>query len=129
MKTKAQTASRLLLGLLFFVFGLNGFLNFIPPPPQMPEASQNFFMALMATKYFLPVLKGTEVLCGLALLANLAAPLALFVLAPIVVQIFLFHLFLTPGLHNLILPIVIIALFVTAAGKYQQLYRPLLSKG
>ena len=128
MKTKVATGARLLLGLLFFVFGLNGFLNFIPAPASIPEAAIAFSTALGATGYFFPVLKATEVLMGFLLLTGFAAPLALVVLAPITIQIFLFHFFLTHGASNSILPIVMIALHITAATGYWYLYRALFSK-
>ena len=74
----------------FFVFGLNGFFNFIPMPPP-PEPALKFLVALIGTGYLFPLIKGIEVLCGLALLSGLFVPLTLVVLAPIVVNIFLFH--------------------------------------
>lgn len=93
---KAPLISRILLGLIFFVFGLNGFLNFIPVPTEMPEAQMKFMTGLMATKYFFPFLKGTEVVCGLLLLIGAFVPLALIVLAPIIINIFLVHVFMSP---------------------------------
>lgn len=90
------TAARVLLGLIFFVFGLNGFLHFIPQPPPEGEAAA-FLGALFAAGYMFPVIKGVEVLAGLALLGNRFVPLALTVLAPITVNIALFHLFLAPA--------------------------------
>jgi len=94
--SKMPLVARLILGLIFFVFGLNGFLNFIPVPPNMPEKLQAFTGGLMASGYFFPLLKGTEVVCGLLLLIGAFVPLALIVLAPIVLNIFLTHLFLAP---------------------------------
>lgn len=94
---KMPTVARILLGLMFFVFGLNGFLNFIPTPTQIPEKAAAFAGALMATGYFFPFLKGVEVLCGLLLLVGAFVPLALIVLAPIVINIVLFHAFLEPS--------------------------------
>lgn len=128
MKDKISFFARLILGLMFFVFGLNGFLNFIPPPPTMPEKAVAFFNGIMSTGYFFPLLKGTEVIVGLMLLAGIAAPVALVILAPITIQIILFHGFLTPGLQNLIMPLVILALHLTAARGYWHLYRPLFSR-
>ncbi len=125
MKGKLELVPRYILGLIYFVFGLNGFLNFIPPPPDMPEQVMSFFNAMMQTGYFFPVVKGTEVICGLMLLAGFAVPVSLVILAPISIQILLFHGFLTPGLQNLIMPLVIIAMHVLAAKKYWHLYRPL----
>src|SRR5689334_1283698 len=94
---KLPLIARLLLGLIFFVFGLNGFLNFIPTPADMPEKLKAFSGGLMAAGYFFPLLKGTEVICGLLLLTGRFVPLALVVLAPIVLNIFLTHLFLAPS--------------------------------
>jgi uncharacterized membrane protein YphA (DoxX/SURF4 family) len=91
------TLARLLLGLTFFVCGLNGFLNFLPAPSTgMPPAAVAFGSALFSTGYMLPLIAGTELFTGALLLANCFVPLALIVLAPVVVNIVLFHAFLTP---------------------------------
>jgi len=95
IQAKLVLAARIFLGLIFFVFGLNGFLSFLPAPP-IPEAAGAFVGALVGTGYMMLLIKGTEVVAGLALLLNLYVPLALTVLAPIVVNIVLFHLVLTP---------------------------------
>ncbi|HUP56730.1 MAG TPA: acyltransferase [Bdellovibrionota bacterium] len=123
----AASAPRWLLGTIFFVFGLNGFLQFLPAPP-LPESAGAFLGALAGSGYFFPVLKGTEVLAGLALLSGIGAPVALVVLAPISIQIFLFHFFFTPGLGNQVLPLVIVAAHLAAAVRYWHLYRPLFQK-
>jgi putative oxidoreductase len=94
---KAPLIARVILGLIFFVFGLNGFLNFIPMPTEMPENMKTYMAGLMATGYFFPLLKGTEVVCGFLLLIGAFVPLALIVLAPIVLNIFLTHLFMDPS--------------------------------
>ncbi len=82
--------------------------------------------AFISSGYFLAVVKGTEVFGGLMLLTGRFAPLGLIVLAPITVQIFLFHAFTTPGVSNLIMPLVMIALHLGAAHRYRDLYMPLL---
>ena len=128
MQTKLPTGARLLLGLIYFVFGLNGLLNFLPSPP-MPESAMGFLEGLVKSGYFLPVLAATQTLAGFLLLTGFAAPLALVILAPITLQIFLFHLFLTPGLPNLIVPLLLGILHLTAASAYWRIYRPLFSKG
>jgi len=94
--SKLPLIARIILGLIFFVFGLNGFLNFIPMPQTMPENMMTFMSGLMATGYFFPLLKGTEVICGALLLMGAFVPLALVVLAPIILNIFLVHAFLAP---------------------------------
>ncbi len=103
----AFTGSRVLLGLIFLIFGLNGFFNFLPPQPPLPEAALKFVMALVETGYMMKLVKTIEVLSGILLLFNLFVPLALLLLAPIVVNIFLFHTILAPSLA---LPVLIIAL-------------------
>ena len=120
---KAKTAARLLLGAIFFVFGLNGFLHFIPmPAPTGPTAV--FMTGLGATGYFFPLLKGTEVLAGRLLLGNRFVPLALTVLAPIALNIVAFHAFLAPS--GLLLPLVIVALGVYLAYTERAVFAPLL---
>src|SRR5579859_1765268 len=92
----APTASRILLGLIFFVFGLNGFLQFIPQPP-MPAQAGAFMGGLAAAGYMFPLIKGVEVVGGALLLSNRYVPLALAIIAPNVVNIVLFHSLLAPG--------------------------------
>jgi uncharacterized membrane protein YphA (DoxX/SURF4 family) len=120
------TIARVLLGLMFFVFGLNHFLNFIPPPKEMPpEKAMAFAMALMNTGYMMPLIKGVETLCGLLLLVNRFVPLALVLLAPVIVNIVAFHLFLAPSGAAMV--IVILGLELYLAWAYRAAYRPLLT--
>ncbi len=128
MMSKVSKGSRYLLGVIYFVFGLNGCLQFLPMPP-LPEGAMAFMGGLAGTGYFFPVLKGTEVLGGALLLAGFAVPAALVILAPITIQIFLFHAVLTPGIQNVVLPVVMIVLHALAAKNYWALYRPLFKKG
>src|SRR4051794_21884516 len=93
---KVSTVARVLLGAVFFVFGLNGFFHFLPQPPAPPRAMA-FAGALAGTGYFFPLLKATEVFAGALLLAGAFVPFALTLLAPIIVNIVAFHLFLAPG--------------------------------
>jgi uncharacterized membrane protein YphA (DoxX/SURF4 family) len=92
------TVARILMGLLFLVFGLNGFLHFIPQPKTpMPEGSMAFAGALMKTGYMFPMVMGTQVLVGVLLLLNRFVPLALALIAPVIVNIIAFHVFLAPS--------------------------------
>src|SRR6266699_2405364 len=93
----APTAARVLLGLCFFTFGLDGFLNFIPKPDPstMPPGSVRF------------------------------APLALALLAPVVVNIVLFHAFLAPS--GLGIALVVTALHLFLAWTHRRAYRPMLA--
>lgn len=88
-------AARIFLGLIFFVFGLNGFLHFLPNPP-LPDAAGAFMGAMAKTGYMLPLIKGTEVLGGLLLLSGRLVPLGLLLLAPVIVNIVAFHFVLAP---------------------------------
>ncbi|MCB0405608.1 MAG: DoxX family membrane protein [Bdellovibrionales bacterium] len=122
---KATLIARLLLGLVFFVFGLNGFFMFIQPPPPAPAAGE-FMSAMIQTGYFLPVVKLVEVLCGAALLSGVYVPLALVVLAPIVVNIVLFHAFLDPS--GLVMGILCLVLLVFLAWQQRDRYQGLFSR-
>jgi uncharacterized membrane protein YphA (DoxX/SURF4 family) len=92
---KLPVVARVLLGAVFVVFGLNGFFHFLPQPPAPPRAMA-FAGALGASGYFFPLLKATEVVAGALLLLGFV-PIALTLLAPIIVNIVAFHLFLAPG--------------------------------
>jgi putative oxidoreductase len=87
-----STIARFLLGLVFVVFGLNGFLNFIPMPPPTGVAGQ-FIGALFVSHYLLVVML-VQILGGILLIANRFVPLGLTLLGPVVVNIFLFHAFM-----------------------------------
>ena len=117
-----STISRYLLGLIFFVFGLNGFLQFMPMP-ELPEQAGKFMGALAESGYFFPILKGTEVIAGILLLLNKYVRLMLVTLAPIVLHIFLFHLILTPGIQNVVFPIIIIALFLLVVKEHMAKFK------
>ncbi len=117
------TASRVLLGLVFTVFGLNGFLQFLPMPP-MEGAAGAFVGALAASGYLFPLLKGVEVVAGLMLLANRYVPLALTLLAPIVVNIALFHFVLTPG--EIGMAVALLAIEIYLAWSYRGAFRGVL---
>ena len=114
------TVTRVLLGLVFFVFGLNFFLHFIPQPPPPPAAAA-FAGALFASGYFFVMLKVIEVASGALLLANRFVPLVLTILAPIVVNIVAFHLFLEPS--GLPVAVVVLALEIANAWFYRDAFR------
>ncbi len=117
--------TRVLLGLVFFVFGLNFFLHFIPQPQNIPPAAASFAGALFASGYFFVMLKVIEISSGLLLLANRFVPLVLTILAPIIVNIFAFHLFLEPA--GLPLAIFIIVLEIANAWFYRDAFRSVVA--
>ncbi len=117
------TAARLFLGLVFTVFGLNFFLHFLPMPPAPPKAAA-FAGALFASGYLFPLLKATEVVAGLLLLSGRFVPLALAVLAPIIVNIVGFHLFLEPS--GLPIPLAVLVAEIYLARTYRAAFGPML---
>lgn len=122
---KLPTVSRIALGLIFTVFGLNGFFGFIPQPPP-PAAAAAFGGALAASGYFFPLLKSVEIVAGVLLLTRVAVPFALTVLAPIVINILFFHLFLAPA--GLPLALVVLAAEVHLAWTYRSAFAPLFER-
>src|SRR5579872_2905503 len=94
MKT-ASTIARFLAGLIFLVFGLNGFLNFIPLPPPGGTAGQ--FMGALYASHYLWVIFAFQIIAAVLLLANRFVPLAVAVLAPVIVNILVFHALMAPS--------------------------------
>src|SRR6202140_2383339 len=90
-----STIARYLAGAIFVVFGLNGFLHFIPFPPPQGLAAQ--FMGALFVSHYLTVIMAVQVIAGVLLLVNRFVPLALAVLAPVIVNILCFHIFMFPS--------------------------------
>lgn len=118
------TVVRILLGLIFTVFGLNGFLHFIPMQP-LPQPAIGFFGALAATGYMIRLIFFGQLIGGVLLLTGIAVPLALVILAPIVVNILFFHLFLAPS--GLAIAFIVVAMEVFLAWRYQGAFAPLFT--
>lgn len=96
MKKNVFMLLRILLGLVFLIFGANKFLHFIPM--EMADGpGKDFMTALHTTGYMLYLIGAVEVIGGIRLLLNRSVPAGLLLLAPIVVNIFLFHAFLDPA--------------------------------
>src|SRR5262245_51571927 len=118
--------ARILMGLMFFVFGLNGFLQFIPPPKEpMPAAAMDFAGALFKTGYMIQLVAGTQLLVGVLLLINRFVPLALALIAPILVGIITFHIFLAPASTAPGAVVLVMELYLAWA--YRSAFRPMLA--
>ena len=105
--------SRFLLGFIFLVFGLNGFLHFIPMPPPSGVAGQ-FLASMFVTKYLLFVF-AIQLIGGTLLLVNRYVPIALTILGPIIVNILLFHGLMNPDGLGLALLVTILWAVVFAS--------------
>jgi uncharacterized membrane protein YphA (DoxX/SURF4 family) len=111
--------ARLLLGLIFVVFGLNGFLNFINMGP-MPSGLAGQFIGALALSHYFWVVAALEVAGGALLLLNRFVPLALVLLGPVIVNIVLYHAFLNPS--GAVLAIVVVVLWAIVFYSYRQYF-------
>ncbi|SRR5712692_2939284 len=102
----AALIARILLGLVFLVFGLNGFLNFMPG--SLPSGPAGQFLSLLAQSHYDLFVSALQVAGGALLLLNRYVPLALVLLGPVIVNIVLFHLLMDPGGLPLAIPVVIL---------------------
>jgi len=121
---KVVMVARLLLGLVFAVFGLNVFVPFLPAP-EMSETAGSFYGALLGSGYLVPLLGVTKLTAGIFLLAGILVPLALTLLAPVVVNIVLFHVFLDPA--GMPIAILVLVLEVFLAWAYRDSFKGVLN--
>jgi len=103
--------ARTLLGLIFFVFGLNAFLNFIPMPPP-PTGLATDFMNALVTSHYLYAVKCFEISGGLILLSGRFTPLGLTLVGPVIVNILFYDIFLDHSGLLLGLVVAVLALFL-----------------
>ncbi|MDX8143688.1 hypothetical protein SK854_16295 [Lentzea sp. BCCO 10_0061] len=122
----ATVVTRVLTGLLFATTGLNGFVMFMPAPDPSTMAPEGlaFTGALYATGYMLQLTSGVQLLAGLLLIAGRFVPLALALLAPVVVNIFLFHVFLEPS--GMVMGLLVVAAEIGLAWAYRDKFLPML---
>lgn len=125
MKSTGIVAARVLLGLVFLGFGLNGLLHVFPLPPAQ-GAAEVFINGLTASQYFFPLLFAIYVLTGTSLLIGRFVPLALTVLAPVIVNVALMHLFVPSSRAEIALAALVTVLEIFLAWSYRAAFRPLL---
>jgi len=116
--------ARLPLGFIFLLFGLNGFLNFLHMPPPSGVAAQ-FLGALFVSKFLLVVFL-LQLIPAVLLLINRYVPLALTLLAPVIVNILLFHILMAPTGLPLALVVVVlwILVFLSVRSAFAGLFQP-----
>src|SRR5436190_12772965 len=122
----AMIIVRTLMGLLFIFASVVVLFNLMGPPPEFPnEIARKFNEGMFAPPYFVKVLKITELLCGIAFVAGRYVPLATVVIAPVIINIFLYHAFVdTSGLPVAVF-LVVANIFV--AYYYRKSYAGLLA--
>jgi putative oxidoreductase len=120
----ASVVARYLAGVIFLVFGLNGFLNFIPLPP--PEGLAGQFMGALYTSHYLWVIFAFQLIAGLLLLVNRYVPLAVAILAPVIVNILVFHALMAPSGLPLALFVAVLwaVVFVDVRPVFSGLFQP-----
>lgn len=111
--------ARILLGLVFVVFGLNGFLHFMPMGPMPTGNAGQFISALISSHYFVAV-AAVQVIGGAFLLIGRYVPLGLVLLGPVIVNILLYHGFMFPKGIGLAL-LVAVLWFVVAYSRRENL--------
>jgi putative oxidoreductase len=125
MKNALFIAARILLGLLFVVFGLNGFLAFIPNPPSIPQNAMTFF-GVMVQSHFSYFVFGVQFIGGALLLVNRFVPLAVVMLAAVIANIIAFHVTMWPA--SLVpMPLVVTLLWFAVAWRVRDRLQPLLT--
>jgi hypothetical protein len=118
-------AARVLTGLIFLIMGLNGFLNFLPHPATMPAKVGALMGGFVASGYMIQLIFGVQVIVAVLLLSNRFVPLALAIIAPVIVNIFAFHLFLLPSAFPPAAVTILVYLYLVWV--YRSVYRPMLA--
>lgn len=102
---------RTLMGLLF-LFGSITYLFHLMPPPELTGTVKAFMEGMMATGYMMELIKVTELVCGVAFVTGYFVPLACVVIAPVIVNIFMFHTFVEPSGFPIALSLVLANAFL-----------------
>jgi hypothetical protein len=118
--------ARYLLALIFVVFGLNGFLHFLNPPPPASELAKQFFTVLMASHYMVFVF-ALQLVAGVLFLFRRTVPLALVLIAPVIVNILLFHALMDPA--GIVPGAVATVLWAVVFWRFRWAFRGILSFG
>jgi putative oxidoreductase len=117
---------RVLLGAMYLFASISYFANYMPEQPKMTPDQLSFMSGVMASVYLFPLIKITELLCGIMLLIGRTAPLAAIIIFPVTLNIFLYHAFLGPKELPMVGVMLIFNLFLLFT--YRQKYLPIVSK-
>lgn len=117
----AVLIARILLGLIFLVFGLNGFLHFIPG--QLPSGLAGQFLNALVQSHYDLFVSAVQVAGGVLLLVNRYVPLGLVLLGPVIVNILLFHIFMLP--HQVLIAVLVAILWGIVAFYHRRYFASL----
>lgn len=110
----AYNIIRILMGLLFLFASITVLANLFPEP-ELTGIKKTFMDGIKASGYLLPLIKITELVCGISFVSGYFVPLAAIVIAPVIVNIFLYHIFVdSTGLP--------VAIFLIAANGFVAFY-------
>lgn len=125
MKRKIDIGIQFVLGLFLVAVGLNKFLNFMSMP-EMSDEAQSLMQAMVESGYIMPMVGVTEILCGVLLLIRVWSALAVVLLAPLSVNVVLFHLALDPATIGMAAFLAVANVYLISVywPKYQPLLRP-----
>lgn len=117
---------RVLLGAMYLFASISYFAKYMPEAPKLSPDQITFMSGVMASVYLMPLIKVTELLCGIMLLIGRTAPLAAIIIFPVTLNIFLYHAFLGPKELPMVAVMLIFNLFLLFT--YRQKYLPIVSK-
>jgi putative oxidoreductase len=117
--------ARVLLGLIFLVFGSNAFLNFIPMPPPPPGLAGDYTKVFLASGYVY-FIGGFQVIASLLILIGRFVPLGLTILGGIIVNIWIFHLLMAPEPAGMVPAIVVSILGLFLVWRYRDAFAGIL---
>jgi len=116
---------RVLLGAMYLFASVSYFLKYMPEKPVMSPEQMTFMAGVSASVYLMPLIKVTELICGILLLIGRTAPLAALVIFPVTLNIFFYHLYLGPQQLPMVAVMLIFNLFLFYA--YRKRYLPIVS--
>lgn len=122
--TRAEFRASTLLGAIFVVFGVSGLVPFLPIPFLELTSQGNEFIELLTNSGYFYVVKALEIVAGVLILSRRHLPLGIALLGPVVVNIFLFHLFLDP--KNIAVGLVLLALWGFMAWRCRAYFAPIV---
>lgn len=118
--------ARVLLGLIFVVFGSNAFLHFLPMPPLPKGITGEYLHAFFESGYVYAV-GGLQVIGGLLLLIGRFVPLGLTILGTIIVNIWLFHILMAPDPGGMVPAVLVTVLELFLVWQYRDAFKGIFS--